>query len=80
MSSYDFDIYFPLQGTCYHCGRDLRHHKLEEIARRFSSGETVDALADVYKVPPQAVELAIARNSASPTGRTTGPLVRVAAA
>jgi hypothetical protein len=80
MSSYDFDKYFPLLGTCYHCGRDLRVHKLEDIVNRFSRGESVSKLADDLNVPPQAIELVIARNSASPTGRTTGPLVRVAAA
>jgi hypothetical protein len=80
MSSYDFDMYFPLQGTCYHCGRDLRHHKLEEIARRFSNGESINTLADDFKVPPQAVELVLARNSASPNGKNTGPLVRAATA
>ena len=80
MSSYDLDKFFPLQGTCFHCGRDLRHHTLEEIVNRFSNGESVERLADELKVPPQAIELVIARNSASPRGRTTGPLVLVATA
>jgi hypothetical protein len=80
VSSYDFDQYFPLQGTCYHCGRDLRHHTLEGIAERFSCGESMDTLAADYKVPKQAIELAIARNSTSPLGRTIAPMVRARAA
>lgn len=80
MSSYDFDKFFPLQGTCFHCGRDLRHHTLEAIVNRFSNGESVENLAGDLNVPPQAIELVLARNSSSPRGRTTGPLVMVAAA
>ncbi|HLM02460.1 MAG TPA: hypothetical protein VK400_15515 [Pyrinomonadaceae bacterium] len=80
MSGYDFDKYFPLQGTCFHCGRDLRHHTLEKITERFAAGEPVIKLADDYKVPPQAIELAIARNSTTPLGRTITPMVRARAA
>jgi hypothetical protein len=80
VSGYDFDKYFPLQGTCYHCGRDQRHHTLEGIAERFSYGESVDKLAADFNVPPQAIELALARNSTSPLGRTIAPMVRARAA
>ena len=80
MSGYDFDKYFPLQGTCFHCGRDLRHHTLEKITERFAFGESVDKLADDYNVPSQAIELAIARNSTYPLGRTITPMVRARAA
>lgn len=80
MNSYDFDKYFPLQGTCYHCGRDLRHHTLETICQRFSSGETIGELADDFKVPPQAIEIAIMHNTNSPLGRTYAPMMRTAAA
>jgi hypothetical protein len=80
MSSYDFDKYFPLQGTCFHCGRDLRHHTLEQITERFAFGESVNRLAADYNVPPGAIELAIARNSTYPLGRTVAPMVRARAA
>lgn len=80
MSSYDFDKYFPLQGTCFHCGRDLRHHTLEKITERFAFGESVSQLAEDYNVPAGAIELAIARNSAYPLGRTITPMVRARAA
>ncbi|HQU83457.1 MAG TPA: hypothetical protein PKY59_10045 [Pyrinomonadaceae bacterium] len=80
MNSYDFDKYFPMQGTCYHCGRDLRHHTLETICRRFSEGESIGKIANEFKVPPQAIEIAISQNTMSPTGRTISPMVRRAAA
>jgi hypothetical protein len=80
MSGYDFDKYFPLQGTCFHCGRDLRHHTIEKITERFASGESVNKLAADYDVPPQAIELALARNSTYPLGRTITPMVRARAA
>ena len=80
MSSYDFDKYFPLQGPCFHCGRDLRHHTLEKITERFAFGESVSRLADDFNVPPGAIELAIARNSTYPLGRTVTPMVRARAA
>lgn len=80
MSSYDLDKYFPMQGICFHCGRDLRHHTLEDIAKRFSFGESIDSLANELKVPPQAVELALSRNYANPLGRTISPMVRAKSA
>jgi hypothetical protein len=80
MNSYDFDKYFPLQGTCYHCGRDLRYHMLEKICERFGFGESVKSLAIDFKVPPQAINLAINHNSTKPHGRTVAPMVRTAAA
>lgn len=79
MNNYDFDKYFPMQGTCYHCGRDLRHHTLETICQRFSSGESVGKIAEDLKVPAQAIEVAIARNSNSPYGKTIAPMMRAAA-
>lgn len=80
MSSYDFDKYFPLQGTCFHCGRDQRHHTLEGIAERFSCGESVNAIAADFQVPAQAIEMVISRNSTSPLGRTIAPMMRSRAA
>ena len=80
MSGYDLDKYFPLQGTCFHCGRDLRHKTLDKIIERFSFGETVSKLADDFEVPAQAIELVISRNSTGPLGRTIAPMVRARAA
>lgn len=82
MSSYELDSYFPLQGTCFDCGRDLRHKVFDKIYKRFSSGETVDALADKYQVPARAIELALRQNSVTPLGLPFKPTLqaRVAAA
>jgi DNA polymerase II large subunit len=80
MSSYDLDQYFPLKGTCFHCGRDLRHKVLDEIIERFSSGESTAVLATEYKVPAQAIELVIAHNSAAPLGVAFAPVALAKAA
>ena len=68
MSGYDIDTFFPLKGTCFHCGRDLRHKTLDAINERYSSGESLGAIASDYNVPLQAIELVIAHNSAAPLG------------
>jgi hypothetical protein len=77
MSSYDLDNYFPLQGTCFKCGRDLRHRVFDEINRKFSSGYSVENLAAVYKVPTRAIELVLQQNSVSPLGISFTPTNRV---
>lgn len=68
MSNYELDEYFPLQGTCFKCGRDLRHKIFDKINARFASGESIAALAADFKVPSQAIELVVNRNSFSPLG------------
>ncbi len=80
MSNSDFDKYFPLQGTCYHCGRDLRFHTIMTINERFCTGESISKLAFDYKVPAQAIKQAIDYNSTKPLGRTITRMVRTAAA
>lgn len=68
MTSYDLDQYFPLKGTCFQCGRDLRHKTLDAINKRFAAGESISQLAADYRVPAQAIELVIRHNSAAPLG------------
>ena len=68
MTSYELDKYFPLQGTCFKCGRDSRHQTLDSIMKRFAFGEPVSLLATEYNVPIQAIELVIGHNSAAPLG------------
>jgi len=80
MSSYELDTFFPLQGTCFDCGRDLRHKLFDKIYRRFSSGETVDGLAVKYRVPARAIELVIRQNSVTPLGLTFKPTLQVRSA
>ena len=80
MSSYELDTFFPLQGTCFDCGRDLRHKLFDKIYRRFSSGETVDGLAAKYRVPARAIELVIRQNSVTPLGLTFKPTLQVRSA
>jgi hypothetical protein len=70
MSSYELDKYFPLQGTCFRCGRDLRHKVFDQINIRFSSGDSIEYLAAAYGVPKRAIEFVIEQNSASPLGIT----------
>jgi hypothetical protein len=69
MSGYDLDTFFPLRGTCFQCGRDLRHKTLDAITKRFASGEAISSLATEYKVPAQAIELVIGHNMAAPLGK-----------
>lgn len=80
MSSYELDKYFPLQGTCFRCGRDLRHKVFDKINSRFSSGDSIDALANVYNVPKRAIELVIEQNAVSPLGITFSSTSRARAA
>jgi len=82
MTSYDLDEYFPLRGTCFECGRDLRHKTFDSINKRFASGESISQLASNYDVPVQAVELVIRRNSAAPLGTalTVSPQAKAKAA
>ena len=80
MSSYELDIYFPLQGTCFECGRDLRHKLFDKINKRFSSGESVDKLAAAYRVPGRAIELVLNQNSVTPLGLTFKPTLQTRAA
>ena len=77
MSGYELDRYFPLKGTCFHCGRDLRHKTLDEISERFSAGEPINVLAASYNVPPQAIELVIGHNSAAPLGSAFAPVAKL---
>ena len=81
MTSYDLDKYFPLKGTCFHCGKDLRHKTLDAISQRFASGESANMLATEYDVPVQAIELVIRRYSTTPLGvAVSDPKVKAAAA
>lgn len=80
MSSYELDTYFPLQGTCFECGRDLRHKVFDKINKRFSSGESVDSLAANYRVPNRAIELVLSQNSVTPLGFTFTPTMRARSA
>lgn len=81
MTSYDLDKFFPLKGTCFHCGKDLRHKTLDSINQRFASGELISVLAEEYNVPAQAIELVIRRYSTTPLGvGLSDPKVRVATA
>jgi hypothetical protein len=80
MSGYDLDRYFPLKGTCFHCGRDLRHKTLDKIIERFAAGEAVSKLAYEYSVPAQAIELVIGHNSGAPLGASFTPSVKAKAA
>jgi hypothetical protein len=74
MSGYELDKYFPLQGTCFHCGRDMRHKILDSIIERFSAGADVNQLAAEHCVPPQAIELVIGKNSTTPIGAVFSPV------
>ena len=80
MSSYELDTYFPLQGTCFECGRDLRHKLFDKIYTGFSSGETVDMLAAKHRVPARAIELVIRQNSVTPLGLSFQPVLQARAA
>jgi hypothetical protein len=80
MSSYELDKYFPLKGTCFHCGRDERHWLLDEINERFSKGESLNSLAARFDVPAQAIELVLRQNSSSPVGLTFSSSLRGRAA
>jgi hypothetical protein len=80
MSSYELDKYFPLKGTCFHCGRDARHWLTDKIHERFTEGESVVALAADYRVPVQAIELVLRQNSTKPLGLTFNSTLRSRAA
>lgn len=80
MSSYELDKYFPLKGTCFHCGRDARHWLLDEINERFTNGESTRNLAADYDVPVQAIELLLRQNTKSPVGLTFNSTLRSRAA
>ena len=80
MSSYELDKYFPLQGTCFHCGRDSRHKVFDKINTKFSSGDSIESLAAAYGVPKRAIELVIEQNSVSPLGITFTSTLRARAA
>lgn len=80
MSSYELDKYFPLQGTCFDCGRDLRHKVFDKINTRFSSGDSMEALAAAYNVPSRAIELVLRQNSVIPNGVTFSSSLRARAA
>lgn len=74
MSGYELDRYFPLQGTCFDCGRDLRHKLFDKINKRYSAGDSLDRLAAEYKVPARAIELVVRQNSVTPLGLTFKPM------
>lgn len=76
MNGYELDTFFPLQGTCFKCGRDLRHKLFDSINLRFSAGETIDKLAVVYKVPTRAIEMVLRQNSVTPLGVTFKPVLQ----
>ena len=80
MSSFELDAYFRLQGTCFDCGRDLRHKLFDKINARFSSGESVDGLATKYRVPARAIELVIRQNSVTPLGLSFKPVLQARSA
>lgn len=82
MSGYDLDTFFPLKGTCFHCGRDERHKTLDAIQERFAAGESLKTLAARFNVPIGAIELVIAHNSAAPLGQSLAfpPRAKAAAA
>jgi len=80
MSSYELDKYFPLKGTCFHCGRDARHWLTDEIHKRYTDGESVQDLAFVYDVPVQAIELILRQYSITPLGLTFNSTLRSRAA
>lgn len=80
MSSYELDKYFPLKGTCFHCGRDERHWLLDEINELYSKGESLTSLAGRFDVPAQAIELVLRQNSSSPVGLTFNSSLRTRAA
>lgn len=80
MSSYELDKYFPLKGTCYHCGRDERHWLTDEIHERYKKGESVRTLAFHYDVPAQAIELVLRQYSITPLGLTFNSTLRSRAA
>ena len=80
MGSYELDGYFPLQGTCFECGRDLRHKLFDKIHERFMAGESIAALAAAYRVSPRAIELVLRQNSVTPLGLTFQPTLRSRAA
>jgi hypothetical protein len=80
MSGYDLDAFFPLKGTCFHCGRDLRSHTLEKINERFAAGEPISRLAADYNVPAQAIQLVIHNNSTAPLGTALAPVAAQAKA
>ena len=79
MNSSDFDKYFPLQGTCFHCGRDLRFHTIMKINDAFVQENQSTTCSD-FQVPAQAIKHAIDYNSTKPLGRTIIRMVRAATA
>lgn len=80
MNGYELDAFFPLQGTCFECGRDLRHKLFDRINLRFTAGEPIGKLAVHYQVPAHAIELVLKRNSVTPLGLTFKPSVRARSA
>lgn len=82
MNSYELDTYFPLEGTCFQCGRDLRHKLFDKINERFTTGESINAIAASFQVPPRAIEMVLKNNSVKPLGLTfkPTPMARVATA
>lgn len=76
MSSYELDRCFPLQGTCFDCGRDLRHKLFDKINARFASGESISQLAVAHRVPNRAIELVLGQNSVTPLGLTFKPTLQ----
>lgn len=80
MNGYELDTFFPLQGTCFECGRDLRHKLFDSIVQRFSEGESAKALASEYDVPARAIELVLRQNSVTPLGLTFKPTLQARSA
>lgn len=80
MNNYKLDGYFPLQGTCFECGRDLRHKVFDKINQRFAAGESIAALAEDYQVPPDAIRMVVGKNSFSPLGLNLPPTLRARSA
>lgn len=80
MGDYELDTVFPLQGTCFKCGRDLRHKLFDQINSQFSAGEPVANLAAAYQVPSRAIEMVLKQNSVTPLGITFRPTLQARSA
>ncbi len=50
------DEWFPFRGPCGFCGGpDARHRLFDAIAERHAAGDGVEALAEDYDKPPEAI-------------------------
>lgn len=52
--------YFPHAGECAFCGfHDKRHRLWDMIIDRHKGGDSIEMLADDYRVPKEAIELVL---------------------